>query len=58
MQQTYATLFSIANKLQIQGDIYYEKLSARQVMALLAVFHLPENETTLNNIARKLVIYK
>ncbi|OPZ90450.1 MAG: Transcriptional activatory protein BadR [Firmicutes bacterium ADurb.Bin419] len=54
MQQTYATLFSLANKIQIEGDKYFDKLTSRQFMAILAVLHLPEDETTLNNIARKL----
>lgn len=54
MQQTYGTLFSLANKLQEQGDKYLEKLTSRQFMAMVAIIHLPENETTLNNIARKL----
>ncbi|BFH62083.1 MarR family winged helix-turn-helix transcriptional regulator [Paenibacillus azoreducens] len=54
MQQTYATLFSLTNKLQIHGDEYLERLTARQFMAMTAIGHLPENETTLNNIARKL----
>lgn len=54
MQQTYATFFSVTNKLQIQGDNYFEKLTSRQYMIMLAVAHLPEDETTLINIARKL----
>lgn len=54
MQQIYATLFSLANKLQIKGDNQFESLTSRQFMAILAVLHLPEDETTLNNIARKL----
>ncbi|MDP4145530.1 MAG: MarR family transcriptional regulator [Bacillota bacterium] len=54
MQQTYATLFSLANKLQVQGDKYLEGLTSRQYMAMIAIAHLPEDETTLNNIARKL----
>lgn len=54
IQQIYATLFSLSNKLQIQGDKYSEGLTSRQFMAMLAVIHLSENETTLNNIARKL----
>jgi DNA-binding MarR family transcriptional regulator len=53
-QQTYATLFSLANKLQIQGDKYLESLTSRQFMAMIAIAHLEEDETTLNNIARKL----
>ncbi|KNY29289.1 MarR family winged helix-turn-helix transcriptional regulator [Pseudobacteroides cellulosolvens] len=54
MQQIYAILFSLANKLQIQGDNQFKNLTSRQFMAILAVLHLPEDETTLNNIARKL----
>ncbi|USG64387.1 MarR family transcriptional regulator [Brevibacillus ruminantium] len=54
MQQTYATLFSLANKIQIKGDQYLESLTSRQYMAMLAIAHLEEDETTLNNIGRKL----
>ena len=54
MQQTYATLFSVTNKLQVQGDRYFESLTSRQMMVMIAIIHLPEDETTLNNIARKL----
>jgi DNA-binding MarR family transcriptional regulator len=54
IQQIYATIFSLTNKLQIKGDEYFEHLTSRQLMALIAVIHLPENKTTLNNIARKL----
>ncbi|MFT9847069.1 MarR family winged helix-turn-helix transcriptional regulator [Aneurinibacillus sp. REN35] len=54
MQQTYATFFSITNKLQAQGDKYLEKLTSRQYLIMLAIAHLPEDETTLINIARKL----
>lgn len=54
MRQIYATLFTLANKLQMQGDKYLENLTSKQFMAILAVLHLPEEKTTLNNIARKL----
>lgn len=54
MQQTYATLFSLSNKLQVKGDKFYDKLTVRQYMAMIAIAHLPEDETTLNNIAKKL----
>lgn len=53
-QQIYATLFSLANKVQIQADKRCESLTSRQCMAMIAIIHLPEDETTLNNIARKL----
>jgi len=54
MQQVYATLFSLTNKLQIKGDERLEGLTSRQLMTMIAIVHLPEDETTLNNIARKL----
>lgn len=54
MQQTYATLFSLANKIQVKGDKSLELLTSRQYMAMVAIAHLPEDDTTLNNIARKL----
>ncbi|MBD3919727.1 MarR family transcriptional regulator [Paenibacillus sp. PR3] len=54
MQQNYATLFSLANKIQMKGDAYLQSLTSRQYMAMLAIAHLEENEATLNNIARKL----
>ncbi len=53
-QQIYATLFSLANKVQIQSDKCCESLTSRQYMAMVAIIHLPEDETTLNNIAKKL----
>jgi DNA-binding MarR family transcriptional regulator len=54
MEQLYATLFSAANKLQIRGDQYFKDLTSRQFMTMMAILHLPEDETTLNNIAKKL----
>ena len=54
MQQVYATLFSLTNKLQIKGDERLEGLTSRQLMAMIAIIHLPEDEASLNNIARKL----
>jgi len=54
IQQIYATLFSLSNKVQMEGDKYFDKLTSRQFMAMIAIIHLPEDETTLNNIAKKL----
>ncbi|MGG2091678.1 MarR family transcriptional regulator [Bacillus sp. S13(2024)] len=54
MQQSYATLFSVVNKVQTRGDEYMEILTARQHMALIAIAHLPIERTTLINIAKKL----
>lgn len=54
MQQAYGTLFSLTNKLQIMGDTYFDGLTSRQFMTIVAILHLAEEETTINNIARKL----
>ncbi|MEI4803786.1 MarR family winged helix-turn-helix transcriptional regulator [Bacillus sp. NPDC077411] len=54
MQQSYATLFSVVNKVQTRGDEYLEILTSRQHMALIAIAHLPIESTTLINIAKKL----
>ena len=54
MQQTYATLFSLTNKIQVKGDEYLKHLTSRQLMTLIAVVHLPQGEASLNNIARML----
>ena len=54
MQQIFVTLFSIANDLQAKGDQYLEDLTIKQFLAMLAIAHLPEDETSLNNIAKKL----
>ena len=53
-QQTYATLFSVSNKLQVLGDKYIENLTSRQLMAMIAIIHLPKEEASLNGIAKKL----
>ncbi|MDR2024672.1 MAG: MarR family transcriptional regulator [Hungatella sp.] len=54
MQQAYATLFSVTNKIHIRGDEYFEGLTSRQFMTIVAILHLPQEETTLVNIAKKL----
>ena len=54
MQQAYATIFSVTNKLQVRGDAFLEDFTSRQLMAIVAILHLQEDETTINNIARKL----
>lgn len=53
MQQIYATIFSLANKLQAEGDKCFDDLTVRQFMTMLAVLHLPAGETSLNRIAEK-----
>lgn len=54
IEQIYATIFSLTNKIQVQGDRHLEKLTTRQFIAMVAIAHLKEDETTLNNIASKL----
>jgi DNA-binding MarR family transcriptional regulator len=54
MQQAYSTLMAVANKLETQDDKYFTSLTSRQYMAILAVFHLKPEETTVKNIAKKL----
>ncbi|MFV0393207.1 MAG: MarR family winged helix-turn-helix transcriptional regulator [Coprobacillaceae bacterium] len=54
IQQAYATLFSVNNKIQVQGDRALGELTSRQYMALLAILHIPDGEVTLNSIASKL----
>ena len=53
-QQTYATLFSVSNKLQVLGDKYIDSLTSRQLMAMIAIIHLPKEEASINGIAKKL----
>lgn len=54
MEQTYASLISVSNKLQMTGDQFCGELTSRQFMTLIAVLHLPEDEATMINIANKL----
>lgn len=53
-QQTYATLFSVSNKIQVQGDKELDAMTSRQVMALTAAIHLPKGGASLNGIAKKM----
>ncbi len=54
MQQVYSTLFSVYNKIQTESTKRFTKLSSRQYMTILAILHLPEDERTMNNVAKKL----
>ena len=53
-QQTYSSLFSISNKLQIIGDRELGSLTSRQLMTLIAVIHLPAGGASLIKIAKKM----
>lgn len=52
--QTLAILFSVTNKLQVQGDKYLGDLTLRQMLAIPAIVHAPSGGATLNHIARQL----
>lgn len=54
MEQTFATLFSLTNKLQMNGDKCLDALTARQLLAMIAILHLPGERATLKNVAAKL----
>lgn len=54
MQQIYSDMFIVMNKIQSYGDKCMQELTSRQYMAILAILHLPREETTFINISRKL----
>ncbi|MDP4121158.1 MAG: MarR family transcriptional regulator, partial [Bacillota bacterium] len=54
MQQTYSTLFSLTNKLQVKGDKFIGEITTRQYMVLIAISHLPDEKASLNNISKML----
>ncbi|MDR1322625.1 MAG: MarR family transcriptional regulator [Gracilibacteraceae bacterium] len=53
-QQALAALFSVTNKLQMQGDKYLGDLTIRQMLAIPAIVHAPDGKSTINHIARQL----
>jgi DNA-binding MarR family transcriptional regulator len=54
MDQTYATLIAVSNKLQTAADSYSDDLTIKQLLTLLAILHIPEGEATIISIAGKL----
>lgn len=52
--QVLGALFSAAHKIRTRGDEYLQELSLRQMMVMAALIHLPEEEATINHIARML----
>lgn len=58
MEQIFATVLSLANKLQSRGDMFCEDMTVRQIMAMMAILHIQENQATINNIAKKLASTK
>lgn len=53
-QRALNTLFSVTNKLQMQGDRYLEDITIRQMLAIPAIIHAPRGQATINHIARQL----
>ena len=53
-QKALAALFSVTNKLQLQGGKYLRDLTIRQILAIPAILHAPEGKATINYIARTL----
>ncbi|MCI1479124.1 MAG: MarR family transcriptional regulator [Clostridium beijerinckii] len=58
MDQTYASLIAVSNKLQTAGDSYSGDLTSKQLLTLLAILHIPEGDATIINIAGKLTTTK
>ncbi|AQS05926.1 MarR family transcriptional regulator [Clostridium beijerinckii] len=58
MDQTYASLVAVSNKLQTAGDSYSDDLTIKQLLALLAILHIPEGNATIIHIAGKLATTK
>ena len=54
MDQTYASLMAVSNKLQTAGDNYSGDITSKQLLTLLAILHIPEGDATIINIAGKL----
>ena len=52
--QILSVLFSVTNKLQMQGDKYLQNLTIRQMLALPAIIHAPDGKATINYIAKQL----
>jgi len=53
-QQSLMTLFSVTNKLQMQGDKHLQDMTIRQILAIPALFHAPDGKATINHIARSM----
>ena len=53
-QQTLLALFSVTNKLQMQGDRHLKDITIRQMLAIPALVHAPDGKATINHIARSM----
>ena len=53
-QQALVTLFSVTNKLQMQGDKHLQDITIRQMLAIPALVHAPDGKATINHLARSM----
>ena len=53
-QKSLAALFSVTNKLQMQGDKYLQDMTIRQMLAIPALIHAPNGKATINYIAAQM----
>ena len=53
-QQVLVTLFSVTNKLQMQGDKHLRDITIRQMLAIPALIHAPKGKATINHLARSM----
>ena len=51
-QQTLVTLFSVTNKLQMQGDKCLQEFTIRQMLAIPALVHAPDGQASIKHLAR------
>ena len=53
-QKAIVSLFSVTNKLQMQGDKYLQDITIRQMLAIPALIHAPDGKATVNHIAKQM----
>ena len=53
-QQIITTLFSVTNKLQMQGDKHLQDITIRQMLAIPALIHAPNGKASISHIARSM----
>ncbi|WMJ86940.1 MarR family winged helix-turn-helix transcriptional regulator [Anaerocolumna sp. MB42-C2] len=54
IQQIFATIFTLSNKIQVKGDQSLNSLTTRQMMLMTAILHLPNGKATHSNLAKML----
>ena len=58
IQQVFASILSLSNKLQAKGDEYCKDITSSQLMTIMSILHIPDGKATVNNIAKKLTSTK